>query len=692
LRHNVNSSQPSSLHTTPDQPAERRAADTLAQLLDADDLLSALERFKDRFDPDLVALIHQNAEAARDGGEAALAESLEDLAGYIEQALAAPPPAPAPAPAKPAQYYAFARPEVARLVPDTAVRILDVGCGAGWLGASLKARGNTEVVGIEINPAAAAEAATRLDRVCQVDLNGQDPLPFPLGYFDCLIFADVLEHLVEPGQVLRWLMRYLQPEGCVVISLPNVRHYSVVQDLLVNGQWIYATAGILDRTHLRFFTWESVLGLLREVGLRGDEVEPVLTPANPVIDQLLKVVQAAGGNVDQARLELQTYQFVFRARPEQVLVHPVMPLPADTLVSIIILTLNNVDLTRQCLESIEANTPPEIYELILVDNGSTDETVEFLREYAGSHANVTVVVNAENRGFAAGNNLGLALARGNYVLFLNNDTVLTETWLERMLSVFQYFPTAGLVGPMAKNTAGPQQVTTVAYDSLDEMRVVARRWAAEHNGESEEVVRAIGFCLLARQTVIDAIGGLDEQFGLGNYEDDDFCLRAAYAGFTTRLARDAFIHHIGSQTFSVQRINYRNMLLGNWEIFKKKWGLPPEAPVKGGYKPPTWVPATAVRRLPLPDVREDHDPEMAGRWWTPRPKPTAANLAAAETLRQLLAADDMETALRDLADYLDTDLLALVQQNAKAARRDGDPELAEGLDSLAAYIAQEGRK
>jgi len=120
-----------------------------------------------------------------------------------------------------AEACSFARPEVAKLVPLTARRILDVGCGTGALGASLKARGEVEVVGIEINPAAAAQAAGRLDQVLTVDLNGLEALPFPEGYFDCLILADVLEHLVEPVQVLCALKRYLRADGCLVISCPT---------------------------------------------------------------------------------------------------------------------------------------------------------------------------------------------------------------------------------------------------------------------------------------------------------------------------------------------------------------------------------------------------------------------------------------------------------------------------------------
>jgi hypothetical protein len=180
--------------------------------------------------------------------------------------------------------------------------------------------------------------------------------------------------------------------------------------LLVSGKWTYADAGILDRTHLRFFTWEGAQDFLREAGLQGEQVEPVLTPYHPAIDSLLKPVAEAGGNVEQARLELQVYQFVLRARrigepdrpfeaqPGEAVQRPASPAGTSQVdVSIIILTLNNLEQTSQCLASIHAYTPPEIYEIIVVDNGSTDNTPAFLRQYVALRPEVRVVLNKTNR-------------------------------------------------------------------------------------------------------------------------------------------------------------------------------------------------------------------------------------------------------------------------------------------------------
>ena len=288
------------------------------------------------------------------------------------------------------------------------------------------------------------------------------------------------------------------------------------------------------------------------------------------------------------------------------------------LVSIIMLTLNELDHTVKCLASIEAHTP-EPHELIIVDNGSTDGTVEFLRRYLAEHDHVRVVANSTNRGFAAGNNQGLSLAEGEYVLLLNNDTLVVPVWLERMLAVFGRHPQVGIVGPMSNYVSGPQLMPDVPYRTLPELEAFAARWTADHAAQSMAIARVVGFCLLARKAVIERIGGLDERFGSGNFEDDDFCIRAAQAGWEARIAQDAFIHHTGSQTFKGAKIDYRKSMLRNWELFKAKWGIAAGATLEQGYRltPPPWDASRGY--VPLPDVGADHQPELGRRWWQEEP-------------------------------------------------------------------------
>jgi GT2 family glycosyltransferase/tetratricopeptide (TPR) repeat protein len=300
--------------------------------------------------------------------------------------------------------------------------------------------------------------------------------------------------------------------------------------------------------------------------------------------------------------------------------------------SIIVLAHNQLRDTQQCVASIEKHTAMA-YELILVDNGSTDGTGQFFRDYAAKHSNVRVILNRANLGFSAGNNQALACAGGKAIVLLNNDTVVTAGWLEQMHRTLALHPDCGLVGPVSNYVSGPQLVAAT-YSSLDQLPQFAASWSAGHAGQSDEVPRLVGFCLLLRRAVLEKIGGLDPQFGSGNFEDDDFCIRAVLAGFKLRIARDSFVHHTGGQTFKGAQIDYRASLERNWGLFKAKWAMPKETPLDNGYRLPAAVPAGLTLQLPLPKIFRSHTPSLEGRCWTdkmltqtepkkPAPKPVA---------------------------------------------------------------------
>ncbi len=183
-------------------------------------------------------------------------------------------------PADPRAGRAFAyenpRPDVQAAVPAGARRILDVGCSSGALGAALKARGDVEVVGVERDPAYAAAAEARLDRVVVADVaalaRAGDRLEAELGRFDCVVCADVLEHLVDPAAALRALGGLLEPGGRVVVSLPNVRYWETFWQLGRHGTWPRRSVGLFDRTHLRWFTLADAHALLAEAGLEAESV------------------------------------------------------------------------------------------------------------------------------------------------------------------------------------------------------------------------------------------------------------------------------------------------------------------------------------------------------------------------------------------------------------------------------------
>lgn len=171
-----------------------------------------------------------------------------------------------------ANYFSGVRSDVADLVPQECVRILDVGCGYGGLGRSLRARGVAQVYGVELNP----DAASHLVGVYTGHWIGdveQVSLPANIEPFDCIVFADVLEHLRDPWDTLAKYLQRLKPGGYVVASIPNVRNIALLYNLIVRGQWRYEDSGLLDRTHLRFFTRKEIIELFSTMGLEVELVE-----------------------------------------------------------------------------------------------------------------------------------------------------------------------------------------------------------------------------------------------------------------------------------------------------------------------------------------------------------------------------------------------------------------------------------
>lgn len=171
-----------------------------------------------------------------------------------------------------AAYFHQARPELVRLVEGSGLRVLEVGCAAGLLGAELKRQGKAAVVhGVERDPTVAIQAGRRLDRVWASDVESVDVAELDPPY-DALVAADVLEHLRDPWSVLERLTQALVPGAEIVVSIPNVRFLPVVADLVVRGRFDYRSEGVLDRTHLRFFTRRSVNHLLRGAGFTHIEI------------------------------------------------------------------------------------------------------------------------------------------------------------------------------------------------------------------------------------------------------------------------------------------------------------------------------------------------------------------------------------------------------------------------------------
>jgi GT2 family glycosyltransferase/glycosyltransferase involved in cell wall biosynthesis len=246
--------------------------------------------------------------------------------------------------------------------------------------------------------------------------------------------------------------------------------------------------------------------------------------------------------------------------------------PLYPLASIIIVTYNNIDYTRLCLESIVRKTAYPNFELILVDNASTDGTPEFLREFAAKHDRVRLVLNDTNHGFAKANNLGLKVASGEFIVFLNNDTVVPSGWLSRLLYYLRN-ERIGMVGPVT-NSSGNESRISVDYNSINEMDAFAEAYTRRHEGSTFEIHMLALFCVALRRSVILEVGDLDERFGIGMFEDDDYATRVRARGYSIICAEDVFVHHWGGASFSrLDRADYQKLFAENKEKFETKWGM-----------------------------------------------------------------------------------------------------------------------
>jgi GT2 family glycosyltransferase len=223
--------------------------------------------------------------------------------------------------------------------------------------------------------------------------------------------------------------------------------------------------------------------------------------------------------------------------------------------SIIILSYNNIWYTRGCIESIRLNTEPESYELIVVDNNSTDGTCDWLLQ----QSDIKCILNSENAGFPKGCNQGITEANPqNDILLLNNDTVVTTNWLTNLHSCLYSGQEIGAVGAVT-NSCSNFQVMVYPYIGLAELAAFAKKNNISDSSRWEERLRLVGFCMLIKNVALKKIGLLDEIYSPGNFEDDDFCLRLRQGGYRLMLCHDSFIHHYGSATFGSENTKYANL-------------------------------------------------------------------------------------------------------------------------------------
>src|SRR6266852_5812237 len=254
---------------------------------------------------------------------------------------------------------------------------------------------------------------------------------------------------------------------------------------------------------------------------------------------------------------------------------PTLPAPASVpRASIVMVTYNRLAFSVGCLASLLANsaTTPE-YEIIVVDNASTDGTGEYLQTAAAHQPRIRVVRNSENRGFAPAVNQGLHLATGDVLVILNNDTLVPPGWLEG-LSRHLADPNVGLVGPVTNSAPNEAQVETPyrTYGGFEDFAETCKRTFA---GVRSVIPMLTMFCVAMRRSTLEALGPLDERYAVGTFEDDDYSQLAHQAGYAVVCAEDVFVHHFGQASFGelVPGGAYAALLSAIRQRFEDKWQI-----------------------------------------------------------------------------------------------------------------------
>lgn len=241
--------------------------------------------------------------------------------------------------------------------------------------------------------------------------------------------------------------------------------------------------------------------------------------------------------------------------------------------SIIIVTYNGLqENTIPCLESIFRLSGGEDYEVVVVDNHSTDETPAYLKELALREPRLRYQLNDINRGFAGGNNDGIEVASGNIIVLLNSDTHVTPGWLTKLRETLQADSSIGLLGPVSNEVGNEQKIFTSGVNCPDILKD-GEAWIRCSKDDIFETDRLGFFCVAFRREIVEKVGLLDESYDLGFYEDDDYCIRVKRAGYKLICREDIFIYHRGSATFGKAPVKTKKLLKRNRRLLENKFKI-----------------------------------------------------------------------------------------------------------------------
>jgi GT2 family glycosyltransferase len=249
--------------------------------------------------------------------------------------------------------------------------------------------------------------------------------------------------------------------------------------------------------------------------------------------------------------------------------------------SLIVLAYNNWEFTKQCLttllESLDVVQLAKGVEIIVVDNGSKDETNQQMKRFRSKHKNHTAQLRyvrlKENLGYPSGINEGLKESKGEIIGVLNNDLLFPQNWLSPLAGLLESNPQIGFAAPFLSYAGGSIQHVGKTFDTIDEMEEFAAYFTNLNKDHMIYVPQVLGACLLFRRELLMTIGGNDFWYGIGNFDDVDWCIRAAAAGFKIAVVGGSFVHHIGHASFLHEPALFNLSLQINQDKFERKWKI-----------------------------------------------------------------------------------------------------------------------
>lgn len=345
-------------------------------------------------------------------------------------------------------YSSCIRYEIINLIDkdkNAPINVLEIGCACGATLLKIKDNfRNAKLYGIELNENS-ANIAKNFAQVEVLNIEASN-LFFNEKMFDYIIFADVLEHLSDPWEALQNIKKYLKDDGYILASIPNVMHHSIIRDL-INGNWTYKDSGLLDRTHLRFFTLKEIIKMFKASGytkLEFNTNNTGLSEADEVfIDKLCKMSN------ENLKFQFSTFQYLIKARKNidvsthvhnrirgglfitrEKIIDVSMPL-----VSILIPSYNRPKFLEIALESAIKQTYKNI-EIIICDDSTNDEVFSMIENYTKKYDNIRYYKNKKNIGQFENDLKLIELSRGDYINFLMDDDVFESNKIEMMMECY----------------------------------------------------------------------------------------------------------------------------------------------------------------------------------------------------------------------------------------------------------------